>query len=570
MRYRFLDTLNMGIANLDLEILETSNPYSCLLYQHKGDFHPVPAKFGNNPNDPAIDRFLSFIRLAIMENVSLTMTPEYSCPWDVVRVILQNDDLKPRIGKLFALGCESITKDELVKLKADFNKDNITVYYDESVLDANGNFFDALSYIFKNEGRLFIVIQFKTNHMGVWTNPIERNNYKRGTTIYVLRNNVNSVCLFTLICSEAMNFQVNEAFLADLDNRWDHNPFIILNPQLNPQPNHPDFKRFYERIIYSYEQKDLICLNWANGSTILGNYFIGFSRSGVFIKSHQVDFTSDSSFSNNHKKGLYYLNNKKDIHSFYLCSQKSVYKIRCQKPPTAGGLGVQIKKSEPEVQKVFISDQNNFTEVVEVNDNLTVFLNSNNCPSVYLRRNDVSSADKERLIVLSTGLLRSSAGTPWYYVNNLNSYELDETWIIKRLSFLEDSDGNDTRLKYLESLNYLNTILIRTENYWPPILDSFKGRPIDEIKFNDLGDYTRFFYNFISSVGKATVVYLRYEQRDQAERVMREIKNIFQDKTRNRIVIWYKTSPIHNNFSSLTNETDLSISDVPVNSESIT
>ncbi len=118
MKYKFVDILNIGIVDLDLEVLEfNSDPYSVLLYQHLGDFQPTPQKFGNSNQAEAHGKFEKFICLAKAENVSLTITPEYSCPWTVIREIIANEEIQPSNGKLYALGCESITRDELTLWK---------------------------------------------------------------------------------------------------------------------------------------------------------------------------------------------------------------------------------------------------------------------------------------------------------------------------------------------------------------------------------------------------------------------------------------------------------------------
>ncbi len=291
-------------------------------------------------------------------------------------------------------------------MEVDFANNERIIFFDKTVLDNNGNFFDPLCYIFKSQNKLYVIIQFKTHHMGVWTNRIESDHYKDGREIYIFRNNSDSVYLFSLICSEAMNFEINQQFLVDVDNQWVGKPYIIINPQLNPGPNSHDFRLFYEKILIDFEQKDLICLNWANGSTANKGAFIQFSRSGIFIKSHQIDFSSDASFSANHTRGFYYLNNKKDIHSFYLCSHTPVFRIRCQKPITSGLPGVQLRKSEPVVEKVFEWSNNSYNQIGSIDDSFTTFLDSHNCPSVYLRRADVSCIDKERLIILSSGLVK--------------------------------------------------------------------------------------------------------------------------------------------------------------------
>ena len=565
MNFRFVDSLGIGIDSLDLEILEfNTDPYTALLYQHKGDFHLTPQKFGDRNQAEAHSRFIDFLKLAKAENVSLALTPEYSCPWSVINEMLSDDELCPENRKLFALGCESIQRHELDKLKTDFAAEGIKIYFDENVLNANGNFFDPLCYFFKNQNILYLIIQFKTRHMGVWGNPIERDNYKSGREIYVFRNDVSSIYLFTLICSEALNFIVDNNFLNAIDNRWNGNSFIILNPQLNSQPNHPDFKRFKE-LILSYSNKDLICLNWENGSTLTGEAFINFNCSALHLKTHQIDFSIDTKVISNHLLGLYYLYNGKNNHSFYLSSVKSVYKVRCQKPMTEGVVGVQIRKTEPEVQRVY-SWHNGAYEVAEppIDDGLISFLNQYHSTSTYLRRIDICCVDKERLANLSNGFVKSSNGFNWQQVDNLFSYEMDDSWTINRLTFLEDDEGLNQRIQYIEGIETINKLIIPNKNLWPPTLNTLRNDNVTEVNFEDANVPGKYLYNFIGSEGKATVAFIGFKTKEFAERKMDDLKRIFQDHSKNRIVVWFRTSLVRPEFSAVYNEGENHIADIQV------
>ncbi len=75
---------------------------------------------------------------------------------------------------------------------------------------------------------------------------------------------------------------------------------------------------------------------------------------------------------------------------------------------------------------------------------------------------------------------------------------------------------------------------------------------------------SRYLHNFFSGDNRATVICLNYERRSQATKVLNETRNIFQEQSRNRVVVWFKTSLLVNNFDSITNETDLPITDLPV------
>ncbi|MBI4931836.1 MAG: hypothetical protein HY841_13825 [Bacteroidetes bacterium] len=546
MIFKFIDRLNIGVNNLDLEALEYSTtPYSILLYQHKGDFTATAQCFQNSNQTEVQNKFKAFFKLAKDNDVSVAMTPEYSCPWSVLSELISTPTLHPASRKLFAIGCESINKDLLRSFKSTHTSDEVVIYFDETLLTANGNFFDPLCYLFKCDNKLFVLIQFKTEHMGVWTNDLEKNNYIKGNEIYVLRNNENSIYLFSLICSEAMNFSTHVNIDSLLENKWRDNPYIILNPQLNPKPNSPEFKRFREKIL-DYSLKDLICLNWAKGTTLaLSPLIAKFSRSGIHIKTHHIDFNSDAKFINNHAKGLYYLNNKNEKHSLYLSSKELIYLIQCQKPILSGLPNAQLRKTEPEVRKLFGWNNLDIIPIESVNDGFTELLNRQSCTSAYLRDSNVCFVDKERLINLCNGKI-DSIGSKWHLIINLYSFEEDENWIIKRATFIEDEEGESERLNQLKAIEYLNTHLINRGDDFPPILNTFKGKLIDEVKFEATPTYL---HNLICGIDKATVAYIGEKSEGYANKALSDIKNIFQDPSLSRIVVWRKTSMTENTFS---------------------
>src|SRR5690606_34577538 len=96
---------------------------------------------------------------------------------------------------------------------------------------------------------------------------IEANNLIEGNNIYILKNSNNSTRLVSFICSEAMN--VRHELTTDVKNSldWIDKPFIIFNPQINPNPSHPEFIGF-RNFILERERKELISLNWGKETNL--------------------------------------------------------------------------------------------------------------------------------------------------------------------------------------------------------------------------------------------------------------------------------------------------------------
>ncbi|RZJ51250.1 MAG: hypothetical protein EOO19_01190, partial [Chryseobacterium sp.] len=260
MNFIFIEQMLPGLQ-IDLRVLSRGTErYRMLLYQHEGVLGLTEhgTKLGNMADSTV--KFRSFLDLACSEHPDLVMTPEYSCPWANIREILDDSEKWPAEGKLWALGSESITPEQLTGFATHYRSDQIVVHYDAGIFGGNGIFLDPLVYLFKatqnNEAKLIVLVQFKTQHMGVRTGgDLERDRLIEGRQIYIIRNNADSVNLIGVICSEAMNFPAAMGMQQRLDVGWNDRPFLVLNPQVNPDPIHEDFIAF-RKFVTEQERKE--------------------------------------------------------------------------------------------------------------------------------------------------------------------------------------------------------------------------------------------------------------------------------------------------------------------------
>jgi hypothetical protein len=547
MELKFIDTIIDNIE-INLEILEKdSNNYTMLLFQHKGVFNATENKFGNE--EDCTTKFSAFIELAKRENVSLALTPEYSCPWDSIEQVLENQDSWPSKLKLWALCCESITPDEIRAFKQTYTNDNVLFYFDEEALNIGGGvLLDPICYLFKAQvnqvERLIVLVQFKTQHMGVWDSPLEREKYIPGREIYVLRNSPYSIYLFTNICSEATNFTITE-ILRDVF-RWDEHPYIILSPQMNPKPSHEVFKAFRKSII-AYVHKDVISLNWAGTTSLSGKKepLIPLSKSSIVFRTADIEFDNERRFINNHNKGLYYLNRKSNVHAYYLNPYEEVFLIANQKPSSAGASSAMIRRTGPEARKVFQWDvkNNSFEEVDQIDDGFTSFLQSLNCNNSAFQDAQITFIDKERLVNLSCGKASAKKDDKrWYRLDKLETFVQDENETIKRLTYIHDETGEDIRRDYIEFVDCLNKTIILDDSLFPENLKPFKGN-CSEIMFYSNGGYN-YKYNLVTNDGqhRATVAYIGRKNEGNALKTLRQLQELFdiEDQSKKLVVVWYK------------------------------
>jgi hypothetical protein len=550
MTFRFFDTIRADLS-LNLEVLsKDTNLYTTLMFQHEGTFHIAPAKFGNQTD--CFDLFTQFLRLAKTQNASLAVTPEYSCPWSTVRSVLADQNQWPDEQKLWVLGCESIRPDEIRTIRDNNNNNDIIIHFDDAALqNGGGNLLDPMCYIFKarlrqdNTVKLILLVQFKTLHMGVWRDDVEQERYIPGNEIYVLRNDVNSINLFTLICSEVANFRIDNNFRQQLENRWDENPYLILNIQMNPKPSFQFFKTFRTAIM-EYQNKEIISLNWSSGSTFsTGQPILAYSKSGILYKSEQMDYDFENRYIENHKRGLYYTYKTHGQHTYYLNSKAPVFLIANHKPAAGGVNAALLRRTGPEARNNFVWNQgtSSFEPTPEINDEFIAFLHSLTCANTVFHDPAINIIDKERLVNISIGKAKCRLpGDAWHKIDKLHTFFLDDDEVIRRLTFLHDEDGDPQRRDYIEYIDIINLRILPNPDSFPDTFSVFRNNCTQLMFIND--DGYNYKHNLVTTDGKhkATVAYIGRTDYGAAEKTLKNLQRVFakNDQSKKLTLVWYK------------------------------
>ncbi|RYE50473.1 MAG: hypothetical protein EOP48_19700, partial [Sphingobacteriales bacterium] len=455
------------------------------LYQHQGILFASPVRIGNQDQDLAHNQLSSFLQLLKSRNVDLGVTPEYVVPWTVLSALLTDSEKWPTEGKIWVLGMESISKERIKEFGTQWG-DEIVFHFDQRVLECNENYLNAAVYVFRakveNEQRLIALVQFKTKHMGAWSDDLERNYMIPGSEIYVVRNNSTSVGLFTLICSEAMNLVQDLTGAVKTKLMWDDMPYLILNPQINPGPTHKFFLDF-RNTVFAAEKKEVISLNWNNCSKVLKKDLIrdGASRSGIFM--HSTDFNFDAHrIKKNHSLGMYYFYYGKDRHAFLLDSRTHAFQI--DNPPVhiTGGNGAQQFRNGPEVMAAFsLKGDFSWEELKEVSDGLEHYLKDHPCNNEFLLNPKSCVLEKERLVCISSGEIPERADRTWSNVNKLSSIRLSETTEVNfRLTVTQDitTESLSKRDYYIKAVEKLNNIILKDKSLYPASLARYKEENI--------------------------------------------------------------------------------------------
>ena len=552
---------------IDLNVLKReSQRYNALLYQHEGILSASALKIGNLASDQqrVIARFQAFFSQAKRQNADIILTPEYSCPWNCIENLLSDADAWPNGGKLWAIGAESISKDALQTFEADYlaGKANVIYHYDKSLLTETETFFDPLIYLFRarlnEEEKLTVLIQFKTHHMGIWSGgDIERNNIILGREIYVIRNSVNSISLFSLICSEAMNFQDNFTAAAAAKLQWDDLPYLILNPQVNPDPMHRLFIAF-RNYVFRAERKEIIHLNWNNLSKIGNNALLrdNTSRSGMYSRSNEIELKNPVRIKQNHKNGLYYFFYGVDRHAFILNSQPHVYLIAMPPVHISGVLQPQIRRDGPEILEVSAFDAaDNLIRPTVVPDHHIDYIRGLGCTNVFLLDPDSCIIEKERIACLSSGEMLDKVNRQWFEMPNLRSIRINESIEVNcRLTFAEDSQPESRRQRtiYIDAISVLNGEILPNKALYPASITDLKTEQIT-IGYNKIvtpggrrmAAEDDFRYNLINQTGEpvnATVSYIGAADDEKVNHTFDQLQMIFDKDSMNRgrVVVFYK------------------------------
>ncbi len=549
MNFVDISTLNI-VTELDALKRETQR-YSLYLYQHNGVFYADNTRIGNDNQFEAKTKFLNLLRKAKQENISLVTSPEYSCPKSVIDFIIDNEDLHPSQNKIWALGGESLNKEDLNNLN-ELKDESIFIYFEDIHNNSDKNYVDPLYYIFKGqhngENKLIILIQFKSNHMGgLWSSQLEPNNLIQGNNVYIIKNNINSVRLMSFICSQAMNF--NASFEQDLiDNHsWTDSPFLFFSLQFNPDPSHQNFIAF-RQFILQRERRELITLNWGLETTYKnGNYLYSKNnapRSGIYFKTPDLELDYEpKNIINNHNKGLFFLQIKRDKRVYFLSRNIDLFKIENKSVNISIGVPEQQRREGPTVTNIYnFTEDLHLTEIEKIEDNYIAILKDRGVKNKYLLNEEISIVDKEILLNISTGKIKSRVENRWADIIHLNSFSLNElNECNNRLTYTEDTYqlSKDVRKNNCEYISKLDEILADNSNY-PSSIEELKYKPIS-LSYSNSNDFR---YNLIDDEGivkKATICFIGSESKMDAKRIYNNIRKIFDkdSATIRRVVVFY-------------------------------
>ncbi len=523
----------------DLKMLRPNvRLYEIIAIQPNGSIATEEDFIGSADRETNQRKFTAFLHLATEKQIEVALSPEYSCPWDVIANALRSG-IVPDIGNIWILGCEAITPDELNRIVT-AHPDVEWIY--ETLTLGTGRFYDPIVYVLQtrtvhDEPKIAVVVQFKTQPMG--GDPFERDRIICGETIYIWHNPDDNIRLITLICSEALGFDQH----ARQECRIAVHPYLIFHPQLNGDPCHVDIGAYRDQLFAQESSRavEVLTLNWARGFSLPTKSPSLYGASAIFTKSADFDLT-DYRIEANHRKGLFYAQwFARRTHLGYLSYDEHIFHFRMPKVKQEVE-AVSVKRTGPQMLDLWSWDIKQLDWILSdfANDGYSDLCASFNQPSCdYFATAPHSAIDRERLLTMSAGKLTS--GRNWHQIEVMESFKTESDERSKRLTFTHEqtSRSRDFRLEHLARYTKLQTAILSEPLHFPRTIEDLKGdcglrppRPIDNFR-----------YNLFSTSGlkaSATVIYLGLVPPSTANQLCDNLMRDWGKEDTRRLVVWYE------------------------------
>lgn len=456
--------------------------YKALLLQPEGNITADALGVRNTDAKLADQQCSGFLQTAVQVSAELVVTPEYSFPWRVLEAFIE-EGKTPNEGKLWALGCESITLDA-IKALATRLSDKATIIHEPLVPDGE-RFLNPLVYVFLtsrldtkdvDERRLVILVQFKTCPLGD-DQHFEVNGLLTGTRLYYFGATESQLRLFTLICSDAFAF-------TDAHARKLYDRALVLHIQLNPNPRQNLFRSYRTNLLKYGGDTEIVTLNWArNVHAVLStgtSCWHNIAGSGWYLRPDKFK-TEDSFLQHNHKLGLYYTRLQVDrCHALFFSHEPSVYFVTATKVAHLGVPAPLSRRNGPKVDALYRwstdlslwqdceKADDGFSEIVsdagDASEPLTLLANSN-------------ALAVERILAICAGHPISCAD--WHKVTSLDSCEIDAREIVRRVTFCHDQEESAASFRRTRLRAGHRTIRLLRESLPPSLSDLAKGFKLD-------------------------------------------------------------------------------------------
>lgn len=537
----------LGSPTLNALVPNESN-YTVLLMQPHGKIEASVAGVGNKDRDLAQLQYGKFLEEARQSQADLVVTPEYSMPWETLVKAIKDGNV-PGPGKLWAIGCESIRFGELEAHKQDLAPFAKMLYEPLQAIPAR--FTDPLAYVFlapqingNGAASIVVLVQFKTGPMGD-PDHFEVNGLQCGTCIYQFGGAGQSLKLVSLICSDVFNF-------LDADATAVYDRALVIHIQLNPKPRHVEYRRYRDRLLrFQGDQTEIICLNWARDVEefcgVETKLWKNISGTAWYLKPDKFD-ERDATLCANHRRGLYYTwLQPLFTHALFFNYTPATYLLQATKVAHIGVPAAISRRRGPQLTKasVWDGDAMAWVEQVGADDGFNALVDESGQAKDELKRiAEDNPFAVERILALCAGEIGHYED--WHSVRKIDSCIIDESEVICRITFCQDTDDQASKFRIAR--------LKRCGNLW----NVLKTNDLLPASLADLSDEFQLDWspvsphqNVLSASGKrATVIYMGEESGiAQAESIFKYAAAFLQrgfadhnesHNARQRLAVWYR------------------------------
>lgn len=467
-----------GLTPPKLNLIQANEQlYSVLAAQPKAKMLVTDRVICQADRQDAVEQMSAFLAL-VSEGPTqpdLVVTPEYSMPWQVLTEKIKQG-LIPLEGKLWALGCESLSLDDNGTLEN--LRETGAIVISENLTEAartTQQYLNPLAYVFQaqskaGESKLVVLIQFKTRVSGDKHNT-EATGMLPGERVYLFGTQPQETRLLTLICSDAFDFDSQT-----IENIYDG--LLVLHIQLNGDPRHGQYKP-YRQALYQYRGSDteVFCLNWAadiellegekQKSLKLGN----IAGSAWYVRAPQFD-RDDDKLKKNQEKGMYYSwYDSLKVHALNFHYAPRAFFLHSTKIKHHGVVGGASYRTGPYVSETFVwsvKEKKWFKETEKVLDGFKDIV-ERAAGGINLTDWETLHSENPLFVERALAICAGEFGPKknWYTVEILDSTVMCPAEILKRSTVDLDPDARDFRTQRFSTGRALSAM--REANFeWPP------------------------------------------------------------------------------------------------------
>jgi hypothetical protein len=437
--------------------------YTVLCLQPPGRVRITDDAIGHSEVAEWCEQVGDFFRLVLdlESEPDLVVCPEYSVPWEALLQFLERGG-RPQRGKLWALGCESLLLRQLDAYRERLGDRVIVIDEGEGPRPiTTQRFRNPLVYLFVSPSdfdggdHLVMLVQYKTEASGDAVNT-EARGMLPGNAVYVFGQPPSEVRLMTLICSDVFG-------LRDKDIVAYYDGLLLLHIQLNNNPRHALYKPYRVKLFGYAGRTELLCLNWAADVVVVDERggecaeWHNIGGSAWYSSSAQLD-SSDATVSKNHAHGLYYTR-ARAAHVLQLHYSARAFLIEATKVFHHGVIAPRTHLTGPRALSTYVWDAgasawqvanekrsqpaDGFSELLARVGHGTCDMSD--LENVYA----VSPMHVERTLAISAGEFGPKLN--WYHASNVDSMQLCEQEILRRLTVTLDPQGDEFRSRRMAS-----------------------------------------------------------------------------------------------------------------------